>query len=166
LQTNGREEAARGVTAKDRPDARARESDMHEDFTRASQVKNPKDRTFGYVMAAFFVLLAVLPLLRHPSAPPRSWAIAIAAAFALVATFSPAALKPLNRLWTRFGLLLHRIVSPVMLAAMFYGVIVPVGFMMRRAGKDSLRLRPAPQRQTYWIERAPGPAAQSMKQQF
>ena len=35
--------------------------------------------------------------------------------------------SPPNRLWLRFGLLLNRIVSPVVLAFMFYVVVMPMG---------------------------------------
>jgi hypothetical protein len=139
---------------------------MHEDLTRKAKVKTPKERSFGLVMAAFFCLIALVPLLHRPAGSPRLWALAIAAAFAVLAVVYPASLKQLNRLWMQFGLLLHKITSPIILGVMFYGVIVPVGVTMRLVGKDPLRLKREPESQSYWIVRAPGPAPQSMKQQF
>ncbi|MDX2150924.1 MAG: SxtJ family membrane protein, partial [Bryobacteraceae bacterium] len=62
-------------------------------------------------------------------------------------------LTPLNRLWAKFGLLLHRLVSPVILAILFYGCITPIGYLMRLTGKDPLRLRFESDRQSYWIAR-------------
>ena len=71
----------------------------------------------------------------------------------MVAWLSPAALAPLNRVWTRFGLLLHRIVSPVVLGVMFFVVVTPMGLVMRALGKDPLRLRFDREARSYWIDR-------------
>jgi len=95
------------------------------------------------------------------------WSIAAAAAFALLALAVPRALAPLNRAWTAFGDLLHRIVSPVALGILYYGVVTPTGLLMRLAGKDPLRLRFDPAARSYWIERRPpGPPPESLKDQF
>ena len=67
----------------------------------------------------------------------------ISAAFALTAALRPSALKPLNILWTRFGILLHWIVSPLVLVVIFFAVVAPVGMLIQLFGKDPLRLRPS-----------------------
>ena len=60
--------------------------------------------------------------------------------FFLAATlFYPAALKPLNRLWLRFGLLLHKVVNPIVMGFVFFGAVLPTGLIMRALGKDLLR---------------------------
>jgi hypothetical protein len=85
----------------------------------------------------------------------------------MVAWLSPAALAPLNRVWTRFGLLLHRIVSPVVLGVMFFVVVTPMGLIMRALGKDPLRLRFDRDARSYWIDRRPpGPAPDTLNNQF
>jgi hypothetical protein len=123
------------------------------------------DRTFGLVFTAFFAIVAVLPMLRGE--PPRLWAFAAAGAFLLLALAVPRALAPLNRLWLRFGDLLHRIVSPIALAILFYGVVTPTGLLMRLFGKDPLRLRFDREAKSYWIAREPpGPPPESLKDQF
>jgi hypothetical protein len=79
----------------------------------------------------------------------------------------PAALRPLNRLWLRFGLLLYRVVNPVVMALVFYSTMVPIGLAMRLCGKDPLRLRREPDAASYWLEREPpGPLPATMKNQF
>ena len=123
------------------------------------------NRGFGLVFAAFFLIIALLPLLQGHGV--RLWAAGISLAFGGVALAIPTILAPLNRLWTRFGLLLHGIVSPVALAILFYGVVTPTGLIMRLLGKDPLRLRLDPSAPSYWITRTPpGPDADSLKQQF
>jgi len=81
---------------------------------------------------------------------------AVLAALALVA---PRALKPLNILWFRFGLLLHAIITPVVLGLMFFTVITPLGWLMRAFGKRPLSLGFDRTATSYWIHRTPpGPA--------
>lgn len=123
------------------------------------------DRTFGLVFAAFFLVVAALPLLH--GGPVREWALIVAAVFAAAALAVPRILAPLNRLWMRFGALLHRIVSPVALGILFYGVVAPTGLLMRLFGKDPLRLKFDREAPSYWIDRVPsGPEPPSLKNQF
>ena len=94
-------------------------------------------------------------------------ALAAAAVFLVLAIAAPRLLRPLNRLWHRFGLLLARFMNLLVLGLLFYFVITPMGLIMRMAGKDPLRLRWRPEADSYWIERAPpGPKPETMKNQF
>jgi hypothetical protein len=137
----------------------------HEDFTRKEEIKGPSDRSFGWVFTVAFAVIALLPLWRH--GPLRVWALAISAAMAIITLLKPALLHSANRLWARFGLLLNKIVSPVVTSLLFYLVVTPIGLLMRLFGQDPLRLRFDRQSVSYWIERTPpGPAPDSMSHQF
>lgn len=137
----------------------------HEDFSRKQEIRGPTDRNFGVVFTLFLAGLGVWPLWRSGSL--RVWALLLSALLLAVTLVRPAVLHPLNRLWTNFGLLLGRLVSPVVIALLFYLVVTPIGFLMRRLGKDPLRMRPDPALPSYWIERnPPGPAPESMRNQF
>jgi len=139
---------------------------VHEDFRRPADFEGPSDRSFGIVMAAFFALLAIFPALHGGPWSIRWWAAALAASLLAFALVCPGYLRPLNRLWQKLGLLLSKIVSPIILALIFLAVVTPVGLLMRAFGRDPLRLQrsAAP---TYWIIRQPsGPEAESMKNQF
>ena len=130
-----------------------------------SEIKNPSNRSFGFVFAVFFLVVAILPLLDGNNV--RLWAVGASLVFGVLALVLPKILTPLNRLWTMFGLFLHGIVSPVALAIMFYGVFTPIGFIMRLLGKDLLSLHFDCNATTYWIERTPpGLEAESFKNQF
>lgn len=127
--------------------------------------KPGSERAFGLVFAGVFLLVALWPLLERGS--PRVWAFAIAAAFALLAFVAPQVLAPLNRLWFRFGELLHRIVSPVALGVIFFGVITPYALVMRLFGRDELLLRKRSVRDSYWVRREPpGPPPDSFGNQY
>ena len=138
---------------------------MHENLTRHSTVEGPSDRNFGLVFSGVFLLIGVAPLAFGHAV--HVWSLIAAAAFGVVAAAAPGLLAPLNRVWTRFGLLLHKVVSPVVLGIMFFLVITPMGFLMRLFGKDPLRLRIDRGASTYWIGRTPSaPSAGSFIDQF
>jgi len=123
------------------------------------------DRSFGFVFTAVFAIIGLWPLWR--SETPRWWAIVVAAVFGAVALIRPQALHHLNRAWLAFGKLLHRIVSPIIMSALFFGCVTPTAWIMRMRGKDLLALKRRPDLKSYWIERGPlATDAQSMKNQY
>ena len=137
----------------------------HESFQRDDSAASSSNRSFGLVFAAVFAIIALYPLFWLRA--PHLWAIIVAAGFLAAALLLPAALGPLNRLWTRFGLLLHKVTSPLVLGLLFFVIITPMGMIMRLLGKDPLRLRRDAQSQSYWIDRKPaGPAPESFVDQF
>jgi hypothetical protein len=137
----------------------------HESFSR-DEASSPSssDRTFGLVMAGFLALLALLNGWHQGRVWP--WELAAAVALLVAAWLRPASLKPLNRLWMKLGLLLHRIVNPIVMGLLFYGTIWPTGVVMRMRGRDLLRLKREPASDSYWIARTPGPAPETMRDQF
>lgn len=83
------------------------------------------------------------------------------------ALFSPAVLAPLNKAWFGFGLLLGKIVSPVVLGAIFFLMITPVALLMRLSGRDVLGLHGKKYAHSFWIDRASSePNSESFKNQF
>jgi hypothetical protein len=138
---------------------------MLNEVQRQPSAKIGSERSFGTVFATVFLLVALWPLLDRAS--PRWWALGVAAVFALCAWLAPRILAPLNLVWFRFGELLHRIVSPVALGVIFFGVITPYAFVMRLFGRDALLLRKGSARPSYWVRREPpGPPADSFHNQF
>jgi hypothetical protein len=138
---------------------------FHEQLDRPEEVKGSSDRSFGLTFAVVGAIIALWPLLHGAS--PRWWLLAVAAVLAAVSLTVPHVLHPLNRIWLKIGLLLNRIVSPIVLGIIFYGVLTPLGAAMRLGGKDPLRLRFEKDAASYWIVREPpGPAPKSMTRQF
>jgi hypothetical protein len=137
----------------------------HEDFKRHAEAKGSSDRAFGIVFAIFFSLVALAPLRMHH--PIRWWALGAGAVVLAATLIRPRWLHPFNYVWTKLGLLLGRIVSPVVMGLMFFLVVTPTAFLFRLFGKDPLRLAKDAGARTYWIERRPpGPAPESMANQF
>jgi hypothetical protein len=151
----------------------------HEDLGREHEVESSSDRSFGLVMAAFFGFIGVFRALwtLDPSAisqpisdhlpVPRYVLLAVAGVFLLFALVAPKVLAPLNKLWTKLGLLLGKIMAPIVLGLLLFLVVTPIGVLMRLLGKDPLRLRLDAKSKSYWIVRTPpGPAPDTMSNQF
>lgn len=142
-----------------------KQASFHEDFGREAPAKTGSDRAFGIVFAVVFAIVGIWPSIA--GAAPRFWALGVAVAFLLAALLFAKALSPLNRLWFKFGLLLHRIVSPLVMGLLFFVTITPVALIMRLLGKDVLNLRFQRDAKSYWIARTPpGPAPDTMRRQF
>lgn len=138
---------------------------FHESLSDRAPVKGSSNRGFGLVFAAVFAVIALVPLLHGEGA--RLWSLGLAVVFLGAALFAAHVLAPLNRLWTRFGLLLHGIVNPIVMGLLFFLTVTPMGLIMKALGKDPLRLQFDRAARSYWIERRPpGPPPDSMRQQF
>jgi len=138
---------------------------IHETYFRDETVIAGSDRSFGTVMTVAFGAISLLNWW-HDGHSWR-WTSGIALFFLAATLLYPAALKPLNRLWLKFGLLLHKVVNPIVMGFVFFGAVLPTGVIMRALGKDPLRRKWQPDTNSYWIERRPaGPAPASMKDQF
>jgi hypothetical protein len=137
---------------------------LHEDLTRAEEITGPSDRRFGLTIAAVCGVVGAIRLIFGHGA---WWWLGAGLLLALLAVGAPAVLAPLNRLWLKFGLVLYKVVNPVVMALMFATTIVPVGILMRLCGKDPLRLKREPDAASYWIAREPaGPPRETMRNQF
>ena len=144
----------------------AKNLDVHEDFRRKEEVKGSSNRGFGLVFAAVFAIFTFSPL-THGDPIRWKWFGIPALAFLAAALLFPKVLTPLNWVWTRFGLLLHHVMNPLIMGLLFFLTVTPVGLVMRLMGKDPLRLKFDRSAKTYWIERTPpGPAPDTMRRQF
>lgn len=116
-------------------------------------------------MASAFLAIALIPLWKGRGV--RLWALPVSALFLLAAFAQPSLLAPLNRLWTRLGHVLARVIGPVAAGVLFFGVVTPIGVVMRLTGKDPMKLRLEKETGSYWIPREPeGPSPESMANQF
>lgn len=131
----------------------------------ASAPERGSERAFGIVFTVLFLVIGAWPLVRGGN--PRLWALAVAAIFLLAALAAPKWLTPLNRLWMAFGLLLGKIISPIMLFLVYVVAVVPTGLIMRLRGKDPLHRRFDREAASYWVHRnPPGKPDETMGRQF
>lgn len=137
----------------------------HEQPLKGQAMAIGSERGFGMTFAVVFAVIGLIPLLFGGS--PRWWAVGTAGALLLTAAVMPGLLAPLNKVWHRIALLLHRIVSGVALILLFYGVVTLTGLVMRLLGRDLLSRRFDRNAVSYWIHQdSLGPEPESMRNQF
>jgi predicted membrane metal-binding protein len=98
---------------------------LHESMEERTRVRLGSERSLGIVFAIVFLIVGLWPLLY--SGTPRIWALVIAAVFVLLGFLAPKTLSPLNRLWFRLGMLLHRVINPLVMGIIFFLTVVPTG---------------------------------------
>ena len=124
-------------------------------------IKLPTNKNFGIVFSIVFLIIALFPLINNESL--RIWSLIISAVFLFLGLINSKILTPLNNIWFKFGLILGRIVSPIIMGVVFFLVVTPTAFIMRLVGKDLLNLK-FNKHKSYWIEKN-GPKS-NMKNQF
>ena len=136
-------------------------ANFHEQFEDA--IERPSDRSTGLVFTAVSIVVAAV-YYRHLTVVVV--ALSLAVVLGGTSLIVPAMLRPLNLAWFYVGLLLGKVVRPVIMGILFGLVIVPFGFAMRLR-YDPLQAKIGPDRKSFWIERSPsGQGGASMKNQF
>jgi Saxitoxin biosynthesis operon protein SxtJ len=126
--------------------------------------KTASSRSFGFLLAAVLLIVAMLSYWAHGHAYVY-WGTA-GAMLLVLALVMPRVLAPLKRLWLKLGRFLHVVVSPLILTAVYALVFIPVGAIIRLFGKDLLCLKPDPSATSYWIARTSSSTPESLKDQF
>ena len=125
-------------------------------------VKISSNRSFGFLFFVVFFAISLWPL--KSQGDLRLWAFILSLVFLVLGVLNSKFLSPLNKLWFKFGILLGSIVSPIVMGAVFFIVVTPVGLIMRFLGKDLLRINKNKTISTYWINR--DKQKKTMKKQF
>lgn len=131
----------------------AMKGNSHESFEGHVEIQTGSDRSFGWVVGGVLLVIALWPLLY--ASGPRLWALIPALLLIAFAVIRPDVLRPLNKLWFRLGLLLGRIMSPIVLGIIYYLWITPIALILRLFNKRFLALEFEPDAESYWVVRAP-----------
>ena len=107
---------------------------------KSSGIELPSNRKFGYLFTLIFTLIGTYFFYKQVTQLGIFFSI-VAVVFFSVTIIKADVLLPFNKLWMRFGLLLGRIVSPLVLGIIFFGIFTPIAFLMRLSGRDELRLK-------------------------
>ena len=123
--------------------------------------KIPSNKNFGIVFFLVFFFIALYPLFFEEGI--RIWSLLISLIFLVLGLINSKILTPLNRIWFKFGIILGKIISPIIMGIIFFLVVTPIGLIMRMLGKDLLNLKYNTNK-TYWIEK--NDPKSKMKNQF
>ena len=124
-------------------------------------IKISSNRSFGIVFFIVFFLIALYPLIH--SEELRIWSLLISLIFLILGLINSRILFPLNKLWFKFGILLGKIVSPLVMGVIFFLVVTPIGIIMKILKKDLLNLK-YNKNKSYWIKKTG--TKSKMKNQF
>jgi hypothetical protein len=127
-----------------------------------SKIKMNSNRNFGLVFFIIFLILGLWPITNGEEI--RIWLILLAFIFLILGIVESKLLSPLNRLWFKFGIMLGAIVAPIVMGAIFFIVVTPIGIVMSIIGKDLLNIKHDKKKETYWIKLIKPTG--SMKRQF
>ena len=125
------------------------------------QINKTTNRNFGIVFCIFFLIIAFWPVLSEDQI--RIWSVILSILFFVLGILNSKLLTPLNNMWFKFGILLGKIISPMIMAFVFFFVVFPTGLIMRLIKKDILNLK-FNKKDTYWNSRKIKKT--SMKRQF
>ena len=125
------------------------------------EIKIGSNKSFGIVFFIVFLLIAIYPLINNGEL--RIWSLVVAIIFLILGLINSKVLTPLNKIWFKFGILLGRVISPLIMSIIFFLVVTPTALIMRIIGKDLLSLK-FNNKKSYWIEKT-GPKSK-MKDQF
>ena len=124
-------------------------------------IKIGSNKSFGIVFFIVFLIIALYPMLKGQDL--RLWSLIISFIFLILGMINSSILTPLNKIWFKFGILLGNIISPIVMAIVFFGVVLPTGIVMKILRKDLIGLKKN-NKNTYWIEKKS--QMTSMKNQF
>ena len=137
----------------------------HERIADEQPPEGPTERNFGVVFAVVFALIGSYGLYKGATWWP--WLFVASATMAVLAYVAPAVLKPFNKAWTAFGLLLHRFMSPIIMGLIYVAGVMPTAVVMRIFGIRPLDLAFDKDAKSYWITREEsGPQSETLKRQF
>ena len=126
-----------------------------------SKITVGSNKSFGIVFCIFFLIVGLYPLINENDV--RLWSIILSVVFLILGVLNSRILTPLNILWFKFGILLGKFVSPIVMGLVFFLVVTPTGIIMRLFKKDLLKLKKN-NSNTYWINRSESKS--DMKNQF
>ncbi|HEY3303679.1 MAG TPA: SxtJ family membrane protein [Candidatus Binatia bacterium] len=119
-------------------------------------------RSFGFLVGGIFALLGFGPLLLGKEV--RLWAIIPAGALLILGLLLPQSLGPIYRVWMKLGHILGWINTRIILSVVFYGLVFPMGFIMRLAGRDPMRRRYDPAAESYRVPSTQRPGSHMLRQ--
>jgi hypothetical protein len=127
---------------------------------RLNKISKKNNITFGILLFLFSLIVGLYPLISNE--PIKIWSIILCSIFLIITIIRPNLFSFLNKLWIKFGILLGKIILPIVMGIVFFFVVTPIGILVRVLKKDVMGLK---SRDTsYWINRED--KVQSMRKQF
>ena len=129
-----------------------------------TNIQLPSNKKFGYLFSLIFLLVSIYFL--YVKNHSIGYVFLILMIIFFVTTLTNAKLLlPFNKLWMNFGLLLGKIISPIVLGLIFFLLFTTYAIIMRIMGRDELNLKKI-RKQSYWKHRDKHSNHTNFKQQY
>ena len=126
-------------------------------------IKMPTNKNFGLVFFVVFFLIFIEPIIRNDEL--RYWSLIVSIIFLILGLINSKILSPLNKIWFQFGLLIGKLVSPIIMGLVFFLVVTPTSLLLRLFSKDILKIKKKKKSEkSYWLEKSG--KTTTMKNQF
>ena len=117
-----------------------------------NKIKMSSNRSFGLIFFLVFFIIAFWSF-RGDFYQIRTLPLYVSLIFLILGIINSKLLLPLNKLWFNFGMFLGSIISPIIMALVFFVVVTPIGILMRIFKKDLLLKKKDKNLKSYWIKR-------------
>ena len=114
-------------------------------------MKLPSNKTFGYFFSLVFLISSVYLFFQNNKL--YIFFLSLSCAFAIISLTFPKLLSPLNLLWMKFGILLGKIINPIIFGIIFFFMITPIGLIRKLIGVDELQIKKNHNQVSFWIKR-------------
>ena len=123
-------------------------------------IKIKNNITFGILFFILFLIFGLYPLKSDEAI--RVWSVVLSLVLLIITIIKPNLFTFLNKFWIKLGILLGKIISPIVMGLVFFFVVTPIGILVRVLKKDVMGLKKGAS--SYWINRED--KVQTMKKQF
>ncbi len=120
-----------------------------------------KNLSFGILFFIVFALIAFWPFLSGEKI--RLWAVLLSFIFLILGVLNSQLLTPLKKIWIKIGIILGKIIAPLVMALIYFIIITPISILIKIFGKDVLKMK-LDNSKSYWIKRKK--QLHSMRKQF
>jgi hypothetical protein len=124
------------------------------------KVKSKDNITFGILFFILFLIFGLYPFKSDEAI--RVWSVVLSLVLLIITIIKPNLFTFLNKFWIKLGILLGKIISPIVMGLVFFFVVTPIGILLRILKKDVMGLKR--RESSYWINRED--KVQTMKKQF
>jgi len=132
--------------------------------TNQPNIKLPSNQKFGYFFSAIFLILGLYLLYSKFNLISYIFFV-LSVIFIIVTYIKPILLFPLNKLWMQLGFFLGKIISPIILGIIFFGLFTPYSIVMKIFRRDELNLKKF-HNKSYWVSRLNKSNQTNFKRQF
>jgi hypothetical protein len=113
------------------------------------------NKSFGIVFFLFFSILGIYPIWNDDKL--NLILISIGIIFLILGIRNSNILTSPNKYWIKFGLVLGKLISPIIMFIIYFFLLFPISLLGKLVGRDTCNTSYNPNIKSYWIKRNDDP---------